>query len=256
VRFGDEPVLIARATKVDVWVGSDRFEAGKIAEEQRRTQRTLRKNAEGAEGFGEGARGLHLLDDGFQHRRLARDFDVVLVTAEDLDDVLLPAGNLREGFGALKRADAIVIRQEEWTAIAPRVRGLRREGAAMWSVERRLRFPAPLGVLSAGLRPVAFCAIARPEGFQAMLQDAGCGVIETIAYGDHHAYAAGDIQHIVTIAKGLNASGLLTTEKDAVKLSAAMRERLETVGPLVVVALEAEFLNTAEVLSDLEARLP
>ncbi|MDQ2926073.1 MAG: tetraacyldisaccharide 4'-kinase [Acidobacteriota bacterium] len=258
-RFGDEPVLIAKTANVPVWVGGDRFAAGELAEqEQQRTRRTQRTNAEDAEGLREGlraGRSLHLLDDGFQHRQLKRNVDAVLVTAEDLDDVLLPAGNLREGLGALKRADVVIVRQAERLGIMPRVRTLVREGTAVWSVQRVLRFPKPLGVLSAGLRPIAFCAIARPEGFAAMLHDTGCGVIETIAFADHHAYTTADIERIIEVAKGLNGSGFVTTEKDDVKLSAEMRERLATLRPLVVVALEIEFLNPAEVLSDLEERL-
>jgi tetraacyldisaccharide 4'-kinase len=260
-RFGDEPVLIARTAGVPVWVGADRFAAGQLAES-------------GASEFVAGGReadsfpfdepklrsdnakkAVHLLDDGFQHRQLARTVDVVLITAEDLDDVLLPAGNLREGLAILGRADAIVIRQQERMSIRPRVRALVPEGTPLWTVQRMLRFPAPLGVLSAGLRPVAFCAIARPEGFAEMLHDAGCGVIETIAFGDHHAYTAVGIEHIIKVAKSLNASGFVTTEKDDVKLTAPMRARLATVGPLAVVVLEVEFINPAEVLSDLEERL-
>jgi tetraacyldisaccharide 4'-kinase len=264
-RFGDEPVLIARTAGVPVWVGADRFAAGQLAE-----SRTSESGARGreADSFpsdnlrvrndnrkqGEG-RSVHLLDDGFQHRQLARTVDVVLITAEDLDDVLLPAGNLREGLAILGRADAIVIRQQERMNIRPRVRALVPEGTPLWTVQRMLRFPAPLGVLSAGLRPVAFCAIARPEGFAEMLHDAGCGVIETIAFGDHHAYTAAGIEHIIKVAKSLNASGFVTTEKDDVKLTAPMRARLATVGPLAVVVLEVEFINPAEVLSDLEERL-
>lgn len=79
VRFGDEPVLIAQQTELPVWVGADRFAAG------------VRAEAAAASGL----RGVHLLDDGFQHRRLARAIDIVLVTAEDLGDMMLPAGNLR-----------------------------------------------------------------------------------------------------------------------------------------------------------------
>lgn len=88
-RFGDEPVLIAQRTGVPVWVGADRFAAGERAE---------------ASGI-KTPRRVHLLDDGFQHRQLARTIDVVVLTAEDLDDMLLPAGNLREGLAALQRAD-------------------------------------------------------------------------------------------------------------------------------------------------------
>jgi tetraacyldisaccharide 4'-kinase len=261
-RFGDEPVMIARAAGVPVWVGADRFEAGMRAEEfaARREDADTSAALRDYDGKrppldGGSSRGVHVLDDGFQHRQLARHVDVVLITAEDLRDSLLPGGNLREPLRALRRADAIVIRQEEWTSVAPRVRELMREGTPMWSIERTLRFPTPLGIFSAGLRPVAFCAIARPEGFAEMLNDAGCGVVEMIVFGDHHGYTVDGIETIIKVAKSLNASGFVTTEKDAVKLSAEMRERLETVGPLTVIGLETEFLNTAEVMSELEERL-
>jgi tetraacyldisaccharide 4'-kinase len=198
---------------------------------------------------------VHLLDDGFQHRRLARNFDIALVTAEDLNDRLLPAGNLREGLDALQRADAVVIREDELDEVKARAWKLIREGAQMWVVRRRLVFPAPLFVFSAGLRPVAFCAIARPEGFQAMVREAGCGVVDTIAFPDHHAYGMRDIERILEVGRRLNATGFVTTEKDNVKLMRAMCERLETLGPLMVVGLEAEFADADAVVSALETRL-
>ena len=238
-RFGDEPVLIAQQTGVPVWVGADRFVAGERAEA----------------ATGDARRSVHLLDDGFQHRQLARMIDIVLVTAEDLDDALLPAGNLREGIAALQRADVVVVREDEFEAVGKRVWALVRQGAQMWTVRRALHFPAPLFVFGAGLRPVAFCAIARPESFAMMLEDAGCGIIETVAFGDHHRYSMADIERVVEVAKGLNGSGFVTTEKDAVKLTAAMRERLEKVGPLMVVALQAEFADAHAVMRALEAKL-
>ena len=82
--FGDEPVMMAQRTGVPVFVGADRYSAGLLAEQ--------------AEATGKIA--VHLLDDGFQHRRLARDIDIVLLTEEDVDDALLPAGNLREPLSA------------------------------------------------------------------------------------------------------------------------------------------------------------
>src|SRR6516162_649329 len=91
--FGDEPLLIARRLGVPVIVGEDRFHAGEVAESR----------------FG---RQLHVLDDGFQHRSLARDFDIVLVTSEDVQDRLLPAGRLREPVNSLIRADAVVLSDE------------------------------------------------------------------------------------------------------------------------------------------------
>ena len=236
--FGDEPVLIAQCTGAAVWVYGDRYIAGSYAESN-----------------SPGGHTVHLLDDGFQHRRLARNFDIALVTAEDLHDTLLPAGNLREDFNALQRADAIVVREDQLDDVKTRVWKLMREGAQMWVVRRKLVFPAPLFVFGAGLRPVAFCALARPEGFQAMLREAGCGVVDTIAYPDHHAYAMRDIERIVEVGRQLNATGLVTTEKDSVKLTTTMRERLETLGPLMVVGLEAEFADANAVVGALETRL-
>jgi tetraacyldisaccharide 4'-kinase len=249
-RFGDEPVLIAERAGVEVWVGADRFAAGLAAEGF--PQRALRFSAKGAK---EKQPCAHLLDDGFQHRRLARAMDVVLVTAEDLDDALLPAGNLREPLSALQRADVVVVREDEFEAVGKRVWAMVREGAQMWTVRRRLVFPAPMFVFGAGLKPVAFCAIARPEGFATMLSEAGCGIVETVAFADHHKYTMVDIERVIEVAKGLNATGFVTTEKDAVKLSVAMRERLEAVGPLMVVALEAEFADVEKVMAAIEARV-
>lgn len=224
-RFGDEPVLIAERAQVPVFVGASRFSAGLLAEREK----------------GNAARALHLLDDGFQHRQLARTVDILLITAEDLDDALLPAGNLREPLTALRRADVVVVRDDEVEHVAKRVWPLLREGAQMWKAHRRLHFPAPALVFGAGLRPVAFCALARPEGFAAMLAEAGCGIVETVAFRDHHRFELSDMDRVVAVARGLNATGFVTTEKDAVKLSPAMRARLEQLGPVMVVALQVDF---------------
>ena len=90
--FGDEPLLIARRLGVPVIVGESRYQAGQFAEQRFPSQ-------------------LHILDDGFQHRSLARDFDIVLLAADDLRDRLLPTGRLRESISSLRRADAVVIPQ-------------------------------------------------------------------------------------------------------------------------------------------------
>jgi tetraacyldisaccharide 4'-kinase len=259
-RYGDEPVVIARATGVPVWVSGNRYAAGRAAESgvgghPSAPNGNNHVNAGAAGAAPRKMKAVHLLDDGFQHQQLARDFDVVLVTAEDLNDTLMPAGNLREGFGALRRADAVVVREDELEDVKERTWKLMREGAQMWVVRRKLVFPAPLLVFTAGLRPVAFCAIARPEGFQAMLTEAGCGVVETIAFPDHHAYAMGDIERILEVGRRLNATGFVTTEKDNVKLTKAMCDRLETLGPMMVVGLEAEFADADAVVNALETRL-
>jgi len=237
---------------VPVWVDAERFAAGTLAEELASSPQPADSSA--ALLNNKPSR-VHLLDDGFQHRQLARALDVVLVTAADLEDALLPAGNLRESPSALCRADAVVLREEEFKHIEPQVLGLLRERTLVWRVRRKLRFPAPLGVLSAGKRPVAFCGIARPESFWAMLAEAGCGVVETIAFGDHHKYQATDVQRLLGAARSCAATGFVTTEKDWVKLSGAMGDRLNEVGPVCVAALEVKLVDEAEVATALEARL-
>ncbi|HEX5283838.1 MAG TPA: tetraacyldisaccharide 4'-kinase [Bryocella sp.] len=262
-RYGDEPVVIARTTGVPVWVSGNRFAGGRAAEsgvggQVRAANGDINHNHVNGEAMSQSSRSakaVHLLDDGFQHRQLARSFDVVLVTAEDLDDTLMPAGNLREGFGALERADAVVVREDELEHVKDRAWKLMREGAQMWVVQRKLVFPAPLLVFTAGLRPVAFCAIARPEGFQSMLTAAGCGVVDTIVFQDHHAYGMRDMERILELGRQLNATGFVTTQKDSVKLTKSMCDRLETLGPLMVVELEAAFADPNAVVSALEARL-
>jgi tetraacyldisaccharide 4'-kinase len=289
-RFGDEPVMIARRAEVAVWVGAERFAAGVAAEGAASDRLQLAEEGpglkpldsmciiQGAEapcslrkvklgdlsavsdvvpssgefqGMPDVGRRVHLLDDGFQHWGLARAVDVVLVTEEDFEEALLPAGNRRERLAALGRADVVVLREEERGSAEAQVRGLMRAGAAVWSVRRELRFVEGC----AGGRPLAFCAIARPEGFWAMLKDAGCRLAEIVAFGDHHAYAMVDIVRMVAMAKECGATGFITTEKDAVKLTDAMMERLREVGPVCVAGLTARFVDEADVVRELEERL-
>lgn len=281
-QFGDEPTLITRRTGVPVWVASNRFAAGAAAEAQTSARQnlsaaeklsspcsasgpdpeavafvisSLQTEAE-AEPGAETAPRVHVLDDGLQHRRLARSFEIVLVTCDDLRDALLPAGNLREPFSALRRADALVIREEEVGRLSKPLRSLVGREVPLWTVRRTLRFPALLGVFGAGLRPLAFCAIARPENFAAMLAKAGCGVVDTVIFPDHHRYAERDTLELIRLAKKMDASGFVTTEKDAVKLSEATITRLQhEIGPLIVPALDASFVYESPVVRALSSRL-
>ncbi len=268
-RYGDEPVLIAERTGAPVWVGSNRYAAGVAAEQEAAQEaseppalntRALRSepiaDEDGEDVHTGRPRQVHLLDDGMQHRGLARSFELALVTAEDLTDTLLPAGNLREPLTALRRAHALAVREEDLGAVEAPLRALVGSDAPLWTLRRSLRFPPPLGIFGAGLRPLAFCALARPEGFAAMLGKAGCGVVDTVIFDDHHSYDDGDLSDLIKLAHTLRATGLVTTEKDAVKLTPAMRTRLEeAVGPLMVVALDAAFVYESPVMRLLEDRL-
>lgn len=259
VRFGDEPVLIAKRARIPVWVAPERFDAGAAAEQlwdgvERRSpeQRDASGTVQTAIA---GSRHVHLLDDGFQHRQLERSFDIAVVTAEDLDDALLPAGNRREGLSGLRRADAIVVRSAERALVVNRVKRWMQRDCVVWTVRRSLRFSRPLAVLGLGARPIAFCAIARPQDFARMLEAAGCLVVDTVEFTDHHAYREEDMERIVARARQRKATGFVTTEKDAVKLTAAMRQKLQLCGPLLVATLQVEFDNPELVAETLAERL-
>ncbi len=231
-RFGDEPLEIANAltaTRTPVFVGANRFLAGSLAERS-------------------GPARLHLLDDGFQHRQLARSLDLVLFTAEDAADCLIPAGNLREPLPALARADVILLREEEAAALRPLI--LARTQAEIWLIRRTLSLPS-----TPPLRPIAFCGVARPANFFAMLSTAGCHPAETIAFPDHHAYTEADIARLLATAQTSKADGFITTAKDAVKLTAAWTSRLEQLGKLSVASLEVTLLDPKAVLERLRGVL-
>ena len=203
--FGDEPLLIARQLQVPVIVGEDRWEAGRFAEAKFGPQ-------------------LHLLDDGFQHRALARDFDIVLVTPQDATDRLLPAGRLREPLHSLRRADAVVL------ASGASAESFPLEGKIVWRVRRGIVAKA------VPLRPVVFCGIARPQNFALQLRTANIEPVAEAFYRDHHAYCEKDIRELLKLKRRSQAGGFVTTEKDAVNLGGF----LSALEPLAVVPVKME----------------
>ena len=233
---GDEPVLLAQRSGVPVYEGSDRYLAGVMAEQNEPSQKMV----------------VHLLDDGFQHRKLVRDIDIVLLTQADVEDTLLPAGNLREPLSALSKADVVVLREEEASSLRGVVAGLSRskKPAAIWVIRRSLSLGEG-GDVTLPSRPFAFCGIARPEGFTAMLAANGYQPMDTMIFPDHHAYDDGDVHRLLERARRVEANGFVTTEKDAVKLSPLMRDHLETLGPIIVVRLSVELLDEQDSLAQL-----
>ncbi len=198
VDFGDEPLMIARRLGVPVIVGESRYEAGRVAEQKFNTQ-------------------LHILDDGFQHRALARDFDIVLMTARDFEDGLLPLGRLREPLSALARADAVVL-PADLVVDHPVLRG-----KAIWRFERELVLRT---LVSA---PIVFCGIARPEQFFAQVRAAGIMPAAEVEFRDHHHYERKDVQQLLAMSAKLSAGGFVTTEKDRANLG-SLQADLEPLG--------------------------
>ncbi len=213
-RFGDEPLLIAKATELPVFVGASRYAAGLLGEQ----------SAQGA------ATDIHLLDDGFQHRALARSIDIVLLHPSDVLGRLLPAGRLREPLRALTRADLLVLRDGD-SRTEP---ALRRAGIdkPIWRVRRTLTAPAITG------KAFAFCGIAHAQEFFGAL---GVPPDRTLAFRDHHRFTADDLRTIAARAQGCDV--MLTTEKDFVRLTPGQKAQLARTAPLHPVPLRVEILN-------------
>ncbi len=227
-RYGDEPLLIARESGVPVYVGANRYAAGLLAE-QRVTARPR----------------VHLLDDGFQHRQLARAVDIVVLHRSDFTAGLLPAGRLREPLSALRRASIAVLRVED-AAFEPELRR-RFANLAIWWIAREIVLPADPAPGPA----VAFCGIAHPGEFFAALALAGARLSARHAFRDHHAYTDADVLSLTASAQATGARTLLTTEKDLVRLSPPHRELLGQAARLTAVPLRARLLEEESSLTRL-----
>jgi tetraacyldisaccharide 4'-kinase len=238
-RYGDEPLLLARSTPAAIVVGSDRIRAGLLALSSR-SNSTPRTNS---------AQPIFILDDGFQHRRLARCANIALITAADLADSLLPSGNLREPLSSLRRANIIVIRANE-SAVPAQIRRYAAPNSALWTIHRSLDTSA-LIALSPSPRIIAFCAIARPNDFFASLTSAGFPPTHNIAFRDHHTATARDIARIIAAAQSHKAAAIITTEKDLVRLTAAQIAQLSAAARLIAVPLRTTFDHPAAALAQL-----
>ena len=197
---GDEPQLLARTLPgVPVLVGADRYLAGVFA-------------------WRHFAATVSILDDGFQHVQLERDVDLLLVSVDDLNERVVPAGHLREPLDAAQLADAILVAgsEEDVVAVAEAVKN---------STIFRVKTTYEAGVVKRGVqkdpaytdRVVAFAGIARPERFFNALRSLGYEVARELTFPDHHWYTARDIAGIQATARDANAPLIVTTEKDAVR---------------------------------------
>jgi tetraacyldisaccharide 4'-kinase len=202
---GDEPLMLARALPdIPVLVGSDRYESGRQAERELGVT-------------------VHVLDDGFQHVILARDVDLLLVDEDDLNERVIPAGHLRERLASAARADALLV-TAGYTAAAERI-GRSLDVATTFLVTRTIRPPQMLAtgesvVVPSGDPVFAVAGIARPERFFSDLTAVGWRLAGTLAFRDHHSYRQRDVARIASRAKSVRAAIVLTTDKDAVRLSA------------------------------------
>ena len=205
VTSGDEAMMLARTAGVPVVVGRDRVAAAVLA----------------VEAFGSR---LLLCDDAFQHRRLRRDLDVVLIDAGERGGVtrLLPTGPLREPLRALARAHVVVVCERDGTPdgappAAPGRLVVRARFASVALVRSTVAGWEEIGLAAlAGQRVLAVSGVARPAPIYASLRDWEADLVHVLEYPDHHPYEARDWQAISQAAKDVDL--VVTTEKDLVKL--------------------------------------
>lgn len=219
--LGDELTMLERALnastghRVHVAANSNRFEAGRSL---------LQEHPE---------IDLFLLDDGFQHRRLRRNFDLVLISALEPFGFghVLPRGLLREPLSGLGRADAIVVthaNQVNDDALKAIDKQIRRHNPAA-PLYRATH--APVGLLSSDsgtarlpmdrlseLRFFAFCGIGSPSSFERQFDRFGANFVGCRRFGDHHHYSPDDLNDLVRESRSCGAEALITTEKDWVKI--------------------------------------
>jgi tetraacyldisaccharide 4'-kinase len=224
--------------RVEFGVGKNRFLEGKRVESQRSID-------------------VFLLDDGFQHLALARDLDIVLIDAsrEMAKERLLPAGNLREPFSAIMRADLLVFTRVE-NAPGARAAIQRMGKIPVFAAETRLVgfrllngdaaiFPAE----TLGRGPFfAFCGIGNPESFFRDLETWGVPVAGTRIFHDHFRYGANDVELLEWAAAQANAKALVTTEKDAQNLAGL---RISAI-PVYVALIDLELSPEADLLAIVE----
>ncbi len=204
---GDEAALLASALpEIPIVISRDRYQAGQFAEEKFQVD-------------------VHLLDDGFQHLRLARTLDIVALDATQalLDQRLLPAGRLREPLSALRRADLMVLTRTELadsSGIEETIRHVRPDAPVFHSqvslvslVDAFNGASVPAEAL-AGRRVFAFCGIGNPRAFFQDLERWGFKLSGTRTFHDHHVYGAADSSALIDGARRAGAEALVTTEKD------------------------------------------
>jgi tetraacyldisaccharide 4'-kinase len=230
---GDEPFLLARRLPgIPVVVGANRAEAIRAAQDR----------------FGITAA---VLDDGFQHRTVEKDLEIVMARARNPwgNGRLLPSGPLREPLTALARAHVVVaagattiedagevVAAVERYAPGCPVLAARYVPVECWEAQR-VR-PVPLERLR-GARLVAFAGIASPSAFRGTLDELGARVEAAIAFRDHHWYDERDLAALEARAEVSGIDGLVTTEKDWVRLRALRPCRR----PLYVVSVRLDLLS-------------
>ena len=201
--------------------------------------------AERAAGLGAN---VVVLDDGFQHRRLRRDLDVVAIDATDPFgcERLVPRGLLRESLGGLARADAVVLtradridadRRREILRSVTRARHGHPPAAWVETMHAAVAVRTAAGTVTpleslAGRRVAAFCGIGNPAAFRQTLTGIGVDLVGFRSFADHHPYSPDDVESLTSWAAALQVEQMVTTLKDLVRL------KMVQLGDLPLAAVE------------------
>ena len=248
---GDEPYLLARfLDSIPVVVGASRQKTGKYA--------CARFEPD-----------FIILDDGFQHWQVDRDYDIVAIDAVHPfgEEELLPGGLLREPLSSLKRADTVIITradqvdEEQLLAIKSKVKEIKPE-LEIISTRHQPTYLRDLisnqqqKIDLKGSRVMAVSGIGNPRSFEMTLEDLGANIVKKIRYQDHHSYNEDEINRLFTLATVHNVDKIITTEKDAVSMDKDLIELNNVDIDVQALGIELEILEGTEtwdcVLAELE----
>jgi tetraacyldisaccharide 4'-kinase len=225
---GDEAQIFLRSAVAPVGIGANRSETGRLLMQHHSVD-------------------LFLLDDGFQHRKIYRDVDIVLIDGLMPFGRLhtVPLGRLREPLASLSRADALVVTRADnnlrFEIIAKSLRQYNSQSPIFrvftqprqWRMSRQRTTLPELPYR----RVAAFCAIGNPQGFWNTLDKMGLETVFRWTFPDHHVYQPAELRRIASQAQSAGAQVLVTTEKDRINFP---REFVSNVEPLEVAWLEIE----------------
>jgi tetraacyldisaccharide 4'-kinase len=244
---GDEPQIFLSARVAPVGIGADRYRTGTLLREQFGTD-------------------VFLLDDGFQHARLARNFDIVLLDALNPfgGGEIFPLGRLREPVQGLARADAILITRSEASDLVPalertvrfsnpRTPVFRAHVEPKWWVEHRTGRKIEFRDMKLD-RAGAFCGLGNPQTFYRTLDAVGARYVDCVEFEDHHRYLPNELKRIAEQFQRSGATALVTTEKDAVNLCEGADDLLAPL-PLYWLKIAMRIENESELLREIERRI-
>jgi len=241
--LSDEPAILARSCpRAAVVVEADRVAGGRAAVSRHGAQ-------------------VMVMDDGFQHRRLARDLDIVTIDATRPfgNKRVLPAGLLRDPVSSLRRAHAAVITRSDQLPEyrVTKIENQLRQINPNMAICRSVHHPTQLGTLGNRLTSIedvkaknvfVFCGVGNPEAFVTTVQGLGCNIVGERFFDDHHRYTARDGAALREQARSVQAEMAITTEKDWNK-AALLMPPSEVI--FAYLAVELRFVSGQERLAQL-----